>query len=134
MMSEDLKKEVAKFAVGVAMLGIIAEVVIAVIFYTHNDFWKFVLSTAVGCAYVIFNFAFTAVSLHKATSKGDKAKMHMQISYYLRMLILVGVVLAAIYIPILNVYCVVIPLLFTRIVIIAEAFLFKNKDGKKDEC
>lgn len=134
MLSEDLKKEVVKFTVGVAVLGAIMIVVLAILFYKHDDFLSFVLGSLLGCAYVIFNFFCTAVSVKKAADRGDKAKMHMQATYMARMVMLVAVVLVAIYVPFLNVYTTVIPLLFTRIVIFAQSFLLNKKGGKKDEC
>ena len=133
VLSKDIKKEILRFAVGVIILGALGEAVIAAFFSGNNEFLKLVLGMLIGCVYVIFNFAYTAFSVCKSADKGDKAKMYMQLAYMSRMVFLVIFVLCAIYIPVFNVYSAVIPLLFTRIVILAEAVLFKNKDGKNNE-
>lgn len=133
MFSDEVKKEIIHFAAGTAVLGVIMEIIIFAFWHGSESLIPMLAGTVYGCVYVIFNFAYTGYSVSKSVDKSEnKAKLHMQLSYMIRMGLLIAVVLSAVFLPkIFNVYTVVIPLLFTRIIIMFNTQVL-NRKKKKD--
>lgn len=118
-MSKTTIKDISRFALGVLVLGIIQEIIILVFFGKSSNLLPMLLGTVYGCTYVILSFAHLGYCVEKCMGKGENAaKLYMQTRYTLRMLVLLAVMIAAVYIPFVNVYTAIIPLAFTRIVVL----------------
>ena len=113
-----------------------------------------ILGALLGCAAAIGNFFWMALSVQKAAEKmngvsvppaeenddeadqTDKplspqalnAKKGMQVSYTLRMILMVCVALLAVKLPVFSPLAAIIPLFFPRIVIFVLGFMMRKED------
>lgn len=126
-MDKALVKEIKKIALGVSILGAVEAVVVFIAFgIDAAKLWGVLL----GCLCAILNFVLTARDIQKNVEKSENAAKLAGIGgYYLRLVIIAGVVLLAIKQPWLDVYTTVIPLIFPRIVIMSYGLFYKKKDG-----
>lgn len=131
-MSKQTIKDILRFAVGVGILAAIQEIVILVLVLGFKLFegqmLSMLLGTLYGSVYVIFSFAHMGYCVERCLEKGaEQGKKYMQSSYSLRLVILAVVLFVAMKGLKLNVFCVAIPLLYTRIVIMVINKLFGKK-------
>ena len=125
-MDKALLREVKKVAIGVTALGVVEAVVILIAWQLNT---AMLLGALLGCICAILNFYLTARHIQKNIDKtGNEAKLAAMGNYYLRMLLIAVVIFASIKLSWLNVYTMVIPLVFPRLVITIYG-LFSKKDG-----
>lgn len=131
-MSKQTIKNVLKFAAGVGILAIVQEIIILVFFYKSEQLISMLLGTVYGSVYVILSFAHMGYCVEKCVQKEEnQAKLYMQTRYTLRMLVLLAVMILAVYNPFINIYTAVIPLAFTRIVVMFLNVLKKRGGENK---
>ena len=131
LVSKGIMKDILKFAIGVLILGAIQEIVILFFLRGVAQLTPMLLGTIYGCVYVILSFIHMGYCVEKCVDKDEnQAKLYMQTRYTLRMLVLIGVLIAAVYIPFVNVYTAAIPLLFTRIVVMLMSIQNRKKGGE----
>ncbi len=125
MISNDLKREVKVVAIGTAILCLIMYGVFAAFGYYGLDV---ALGTLVGYLLCTGNFLLLALSVQKAVDSEDPnaAKKYMGISQAVRFALIFAVGLIGFKLPIFNGYAVLIPLVFTRLVI-----MFTGTKGRK---
>ena len=92
--------------------------------------------TLLGGGWTVCNFFLLGLTVQKMVADPDekRGKMKLQLSYSLRMLFTIAVVVLAIKLPNVNWIAAVIPLFFTRLTILAMQMLGMYKpDDKKPE-
>ena len=116
MLSKELKREVKVVSVGTAILCLIMYGVFAALGKYGVDT---IIGTVIGYFLCTGNFFLLALSVQKAVNKGEEsyAKKSMAISQAVRFLLIFAVGFIGFKLPIINGYAVVIPLIFTRLVI-----------------
>lgn len=123
------KKEVQRLAVGsVICLGI--EIVVFLILHLlkiYSFSYRIILSAVGGVMIELLSFVILCLAVQRAveTQNEKVRKSRMQMSYYLRLLLQAGWVVAAFMAPFLNVLAAAAPLLFPTVII-----LFLQKQGK----
>ena len=135
-MSKQTLRDILRFAVGAAILAAVQEIVILVLVLGFKLFdgklAELLLGTLYGTAYIILSFIHMGFCVEKCIEKDEnQAKLYMQTRYTARMLVMIGVLIAAVYIPFINIYTAVIPLLFTRIVVTFMGRKSKKAGAKK---
>jgi len=127
-MTNSVLREIAKVAIGVAVLGVLMACIILLAWGVQP---QMLLGTLLGCTYAVCNFMLTAYFVSQSVKKGENAaKAYMAGSYYLRLILAAGVLFLAIKLPnVFNVYTTAIPFVFPRIVI-TVCGLFENVKKK----
>lgn len=115
-LQEATKHEVLRIGVGVLCLCAVENIVYLCL---HRWGAGVVWGSLLGSAAAVLNFLFMAVTVQLAVGGADEkqAKMKMQFSYSVRMLVLLGVVVLGFVLPALDGLATALPLLFPRIVI-----------------
>ena len=127
MLDAGLKREVVRMCVGVAVLSSIMLAGFAV----FGRFDMPVLYGAVlGTAVTLLNYFLLALSVSHVVNKHDEknAKLFMNISYLLRIILIAIAVATAIKFPFFNAIAVILPFIFERIVIM----IIHMRDGKNE--
>lgn len=144
-----VKDETKKISLGVLLLS---AVMLLIFLLLGKLNYKVVLGTALGAAAAIGNFFWMAISVQKAAEKmngaevdpeepegetedtkksvspeAKNAKKGMQLSYTLRMLLIVLVALIAIKVPVFDALPALIALFFPRIVIFFLGFMMRKE-------
>ena len=143
MLSKDTFKDVVRFAACVGVLAAVQEIVILILAFGFGVFkdmlTSLLLSTVYGSVYVILSFAHMGYCVEKCLA-GDEsnAKKYMQSVYSLRLLILAAVIVVGVKLLDLNIICMAIPLLYTRVSIMFINSVFHKKkavafSGEKKE-
>lgn len=143
MLSKDTFKDVVRFAACVGVLAAVQEIVVLILIFGFNLFSDsaaaMLLGTVYGSVYVILSFAHMGYCVEKCLA-GDKdnAKKYMQSMYSLRLLILAAVIVVGVKLLGLNIFCMAIPLLYTRVSIMFINSVFHKKkavafSGEKKE-
>ena len=130
---EATRQETFHIAVGVACFSALMNLVFLLVKrWDLSVLW----GTLLGGSWAVFNFFLLGLTVQGMVADPDekRGKMKLQLSYSLRMLITIGVVILAIQLPGVNWVATVIPLFFTRLTILAMQMLGMYKpDEKKPE-
>ena len=126
-MDKALVREIKKVSLGVLILGAVEAIVILCAFGPDV---ALLLGALLGCFCAILNFFLTARDIEKNIDKSENAaKLAAAGGYYLRLILIAAMIFLAIKMPWLNVYTMVIPLIFPRLVITAYGLFPKKKEG-----
>ena len=131
-MSKQTIKDILRFAAGVGVLALLQEIVILVLIFGFGLFegqtMPMLLGTVYGSLYVILSFVHMGFVVEKCVTKEPaEGKKYLSSMYTLRLLILAAVVIIAIKWDFVNVFTSLIPILYTRIVIMANNIIFGKK-------
>ena len=127
MLDSALKREIVRMCVGVSVLSVIMIAGFAVL----GRFDTSVLYGAIlGTGITLLNYFLLALSVSHVVNKHDEknAKLFMNISYLLRIILIAIAVGTAIKFPFFNATAVILPFVFERIVIL----IIHMKDGKNE--
>lgn len=127
MLDSALKKEIVRMCVGVSVLSVIMIAGFAV----FGRFDTSVLYGALlGTAVTLLNYFLLALSVSHVVNKHDEknAKLFMNISYLLRIILIAIAVGTAIKFPFFNATAVILPFVFERFVIL----IIHMRDGKNE--
>lgn len=116
------KKEIRRIACGTALLTVVMWVIFAVLGVAGFGglTWQVVLSSLVGGAVAVGNFAALCLMVQKAAAVADdkgRSKAIVQLSYNLRLAVQAAWVVLAFVLPCFNVIAGAAPLLFPRLTI-----------------
>ncbi|MBR2846767.1 MAG: ATP synthase subunit I [Clostridia bacterium] len=127
MLDTSLKREVVRMCIGVSVMSIIMIAGFAV--FGHFNM-SVLYGAALGTAVTLLNYFFLALSVAHVVNKKDKsdAKLFMNISYFLRIILIAVTVGVAIRFPFFNAVSVILPFIFERIVIL----IIHMRDGKNE--
>lgn len=130
-LQEATKREVLRIALGTLGLCAVENIV-----YLCLGRWSAGVcwGSLLGGAAAVLNFLFMAITVQLAVGGGDEkqAKMKMQLSYSVRMLVLLGVVVLGFVLPALDGLATALPLLFPRIVIFLLRVMGLYKPGRDE--
>lgn len=115
------RKEVKRMAIGCMIcttLEVLGFVVLGLFSVVHFNY-RMILGAVGGCCIAVLNFTLMCLMIQKATGIQDQKllKAKVQASYNLRLLVQAGWVIAAFFIPFINVVAAAIPLIFPTVVI-----------------
>lgn len=127
MLDTGLRKEVVRMCIGVSVMSIIMIAGFAV--FGHFNI-SVLYGAVLGTAVTLLNYFFLALSVAHVVNKKDKsdAKLFMNISYFLRIILIAVTVGVAIRFPFFNAVSVILPFIFERIVIL----IIHMRDGKNE--
>ena len=127
---EATRRETGHIALGVLAFSAVMELVLlALSRWEPGVLWGNLL----GGGFAVFNFFLLGLTVQKIAGEADekRAKLKLQGSYSLRMLLTLGVIVLAIKLPFVTWPAAVIPLLFPRLTILAMQMLGMYKPEKK---
>lgn len=127
MLDIGLRKEVIRMCIGVSVLSAVMVIVFAVFDRIDSS----VLYGAIlGTAVTLLNYFFLALSVTHVINKENAAdaKLFMNISYLLRIILIAVTVAVSIKFPFFNYIAVILPFVFERIVIM----IIHMRDGKNE--
>lgn len=127
-----VKKETMHIAVGTLLL---TAVMLLVFFVLGRLDQQVVLGAVLGSGFAILNFFVLGLSVQKSVASGNatRGKLMMTLSYSLRMLAMMGVVVLGLTLPYFSWVTVVLPQLFPRLTIAGMQLLGMYKPEKKGE-
>jgi integral membrane sensor domain MASE1 len=137
--------EIRRMAIGSVILGAleIAAFFVLWLLKVVDRFYPAVIGTVGGVAVAVFSFTLLCLAIQKAADTQDQKLMknRMQLSYNLRLALQAGWVVAAFFIPFINVIAAGAPLLFPTVIILVlqrtgklvAPSERKNSDVPKDE-
>ena len=115
--------EIKRMAKGSVLLGAAQTVVFFVLwlFKVVDRFYPTVIGTVGGIIITVLSFTILCLAIQRAADTQDQKVMkgRMQLSYNIRLLIQAGWVVAAFFIPFINVIAAGVPLLYPTIIIMA---------------
>ncbi len=133
MLNPQLKKQVGEILAAVAVMGFLQLAVFFVVGrFVSVGFLSAFLGTLVGCLLASLNIILLARNIEKSVDKNEKgAQYSMSLGYMLRLALTAVVIFAAIKLPqLVNLWAVIIPLIFPRIAIMVINLKFKKQgDG-----
>jgi len=129
---ETVKKETMHIAVGTLLL---TAVMLLVFFVLGRLDQPVVLGALLGGGFAILNFFLLGLSVQKSVASGNvtRGKLMMTLSYSLRMLAMMGVVVLGLALPYFSWVTVVLPQLFPRLTIAGMQLLGMYKPEKEEE-
>jgi Na+/H+-translocating membrane pyrophosphatase len=129
---ETVKKETMHIAVGTLLLTAVMLLVFLVLGRLDQPV---VLGAVLGSGFAILNFFVLGLSVQKSVATGNatRGKLMMTLSYSLRMLVMMGVVVLGLALPYFSWVTVVLPQLFPRLTIAGMQMLGMYKPEKKGE-
>ena len=129
---ETVKKETMHIAVGTLLF---TAVMLLVFFILGRLDQPVVLGALLGSSFAILNFFLLGLSVQKSVSSDNatRGKLVMTLSYSLRMLAMMGVVVAGLALPYFSWVTVVVPQFFPRLTISGMQLLGMYKPEKKEE-
>lgn len=137
--------EIKRMAIGSAILGALEIAVFFVLWLLNivERFYPAVIGAFGGALMAIFSFTLLCLAIQKAADTKDQKLMknRMQLSYNIRLILQAGWVVAAFFIPFINVIAAGVPLLFPSVIILALQRMGKlvspserkNSDVPKDD-
>ncbi|MBR5903685.1 MAG: ATP synthase subunit I [Clostridia bacterium] len=137
--------EIRRMAIGSAILGALEIAVFFVLWLLNivERFYPAVIGAFGGVLMAIFSFTLLCLAIQKAADTRDQKLMknRMQFSYNIRLALQAGWVVAAFFIPFINVIAAGVPLLFPSVIILAlqrtgklvSPSERKNSDVPKDD-
>ncbi len=146
---ETVRKETLRIAAGTAVLTVL---MVAVFLLLGMFDWTVLLGAVYGCFFAVLNFFLMALAVQKAAEsmngvqlppeeevpegeeapekplspQAQEAKKRMQLSYHLRMLMLIAAAGIGVAAPCFHAVAALMPLLFPRLVIMVIGFTQKN--------
>lgn len=133
-MSESIKKSIKGYFLISFMLCLV-QIIISCVFFNKEILLGLILGAVFGNLYNSLMFLHMGFLVTKASSMEQKeAKIYMQSRYTFRMLILAVSVIAAANICFINVYAVIIPMIYSRLVLFITGLIYNKKGGEKNEC
>lgn len=131
-LQEATKRETLHILVGAAALAGAENIV-----YLLLGKWSLPvgLGSLFGAAVAVLNFFLLALTVQKAAASGEEkqAKLQMQLSYSLRMLLMLGVLVLGFVLPVFDGVATALPLLFPRLTIFFMQVTGLYKPEKADE-
>ena len=129
---ETVKKETMHIAVGTLLL---TAVMLLVFFVLGRLDQPVVLGALLGGGFAILNFFVLGLSVQKSVASGNvtRGKLMMTLSYSLRMLAMMGVVVLGLALPYFSWVTVVLPQLFPRLTISGMQLLGMYKPEKEEK-
>ena len=133
--SKETLKDISRFAAGAFVLCALQEIVILILVFAFGLFkgqlLAMLLGTLYGSACVILSFAHMGYCVEKCLEcDAQQGKKYMQQSYSVRLVVLAAALFVGIKLLRLNVFCVAIPLLYTRPVIMVLNMIKNRKRDK----
>lgn len=137
--------EIKRMAIGSAILGALEIAVFFVLWLLNivERFYPVIPGAVGGVLMAIFSFTLLCLAIQKAADTKDQKLMknRMQLSYNIRLILQAGWVVAAFFIPFINVIAAGVPLLFPSVIILALQRMGKlvspserkNSDVPKDD-
>ena len=127
MLDTGLRKEVIRMCIGVSVMSII--MIAGFALFGHFDI-SVLYGAALGTSVTLLNYFFLALSVSHVINKNDAAdaKLFMNVSYFLRIILIAVTVAVAIRFPFFNAISVILPFIFERIVIL----IIHARDGKNE--
>mgnify|MGYP003292017083 CR=1 FL=1 len=133
-MSESVKKSIKVYAL-ISCAFCLVQIIISCIFFNKGNLLSLILGAVYGNLYNSLMFFHMGKLVTKASSMEEKeAKIYMQTRYTFRMIILALAVVLAVYISFVNVYAVIIPMIYSRLVLFITGLIYNKKGGEKNEC
>ncbi len=128
-------KETKRIAIGVLILTALMVAIFAVCGHFDSTV---LLGALLGCAYAIVNFFLMAYTIQRGTeTTHTKAKARVQVSYTLRMLLMLAVGIAGVALPCFHWLAVLLPFVFPRLSIYLMQLLkivdLKSESPQKEE-
>ena len=113
--------EIRRMALGSLILGAAQTIVFFVLWLLKviDRFYPAVLGTVGGIVITILSFTILCLAIQRAANTQDQKVMkgRMQLSYNIRMILQAGWVVAAFFIPFINVIAAAVPLLYPTVII-----------------
>ena len=128
MKTESVYRDALKVTAFIFILGLI-EFILFTVFAGFR--LNILIGTVYGCVFTSANFFYLARCVNKCVEKEEKAaKAYMSASYTTRMLLTAVMIVVASKVDFIHFWAAIIPLVFTRISVMAVQFLWKgrNKD------
>lgn len=127
MLDSGLRKEILRMCIGVSVLSIL--MIAGFTLFGRFDM-PVLYGALLGTGVTLLNYFLLALSVAHVVNKKDEknAKLFMNISYFLRIILIAATVATAIRFPFFNAVAVVMPFIFERIVI----FIIHIRDGKNE--
>ena len=128
MKTESVYRDALKVTAFIFILGLI-EFIMFTVFAGFR--LNILIGTVYGCVFTSANFFYLARCVNKCVEKEEKAaKAYMSASYTTRMLLTAVMIVVASKVDFIHFWAAIIPLVFTRISVMAVQFLWKgrNKD------
>ena len=108
-------KETRYIAIGVVFLSIIIQAVFLIL---RKWNYTVLLGNLLSSFAVVFNFLLMGITVQKAVKKEEKdAKNLMKLSHLYRTLFLLIIIVIGVTVPVFNMWAVIIPVFFPRIII-----------------
>lgn len=129
---EATRRETGHIALGVLAFSAVMELVFVLLRrWDMGVLWGNLL----GGGFAVLNFFLLGLTVQKIAGEQDekRAKLKLQGSYSLRMLLTLGVIILAVKVPVFTWPAAVIPLLFPRLTILAMQLTGKYKPVKKSD-
>lgn len=129
---EATRRETGHIALGVLAFSVVMELVFVLLRrWDMGVLWGNLL----GGGFAVLNFFLLGLTVQKIAGEQDekRAKLKLQGSYSLRMLLTLGVIILAVKVPVFTWPAAVIPLLFPRLTILAMQLTGKYKPEKKSD-
>lgn len=129
---EATRRETGHIALGVLAFSAVMELVFVLLrSWDMGVLWGNLL----GGGFAVLNFFLLGLTVQKIAGEQDekRAKLKLQGSYSLRMLLTLGVIILAVKVPVFTWPAAVIPLLFPRLTILAMQLTGKYKPEKKSD-
>lgn len=129
---EATRRETGHIALGVLAFSAVMELVFVLLRrWDMGVLWGNLL----GGGFAVLNFFLLGLTVQKIAGEQDekRAKLKLQGSYSLRMLLTLGVIILAVKVPVFTWPAAVIPLLFPRLAILAMQLTGKYKPEKKSD-
>ena len=115
--------EIRRMAIGSLILGVLQTAVFFVLWLLKfvDRFYPAVIGVVGGMAVAVLSFTLLCLAIQKAADTKDEKLMknRMQLSYNFRLALQAGWVIAAFFIPFINVIAAGVPLLFPTVIILA---------------
>ena len=126
MKTESVYRDALKVSAVIFILGIIEFILFSVFAGIHLNIF---IGTVYGCAFASANFFYLARCVNKCVEKEEKAaKAYMSATYTSRMLLTAVMIVIAAKVSLIHFWAAIIPLVFTRISVMAVQFIWKRRN------
>lgn len=118
-------------------LGLLAvDVLMCVVFFLSHRFdYTVVLGALLGSVFSLLNFFLLGLTIQKVIQKGEEPKKSVRLSYTLRMLMMMAVIVMGVFLPCFHVLAVIVPFLMTQpIILVMRALGVSKAEEKREEA
>ena len=131
-MLPEIKRELKRMAIALGICCLVMYGVCACLGYWQ---WQTALGCFLGYAVAMGNYWWLSRALEKAVDMEtpEQARMYQVSNYYIRTFVLIAVAAAALYLPFINGWPVVIALIMPRFIIYALQFIDSRRESSRSD-